>query len=690
MLVRSLVFVSFFITFACSANSIDQTSTLQQDAHHATAIKRIVDRLSQSHYVSFDLNNNLSKKIFTQYIEQLDPNRTLFLESDIAQFNAKRTTLDNELKTAQLDTAYSLFRLLQVRHKEQSDYFISLLDEPMSLDGNDIIQLDRKTVPRPKTQTEQRILWYSQVKNDVINLTLAGKEWSEIQKILKNRYSVEERQFALSNSEDVFNLFINSFMAVLDPHTNYLSPIDTANFATMMNLSLDGIGATLVSNDGYVEIVSLVPNGPAEKSKQLSIGDRIVAVGENNNKPLVDIIGWRLDDAIAMIKGPKESKVRLKILPKNEKNTKTITLTREQIKFEDSKAKVEVRKINNQHVAILSIPTFYIGVADDIELQLHQLEKKNISGLVVDLRMNPGGSLVEVVYLSDLFLPESSSPVVQVKSSDGRVKAYNRNNIGDSEFDIGALLFGQDKKKYFFDKPMVVLIDHLSVSASEIFAAAMQDYGRAIIVGDTTFGKGTVQDSVPIARIYDELWHPNWKPFGSMRYTTQKFYRISGGSTQLEGVSPDLAMTSLSQELNEVGEKFEKNALAWDKIASVKYNKFYDFQSILPELMTRHEQRLKVSSDYQFIQKYIEHYQLTKKSRRTLSLNLAQRKKDADSDKKMVLDYVNLQLKQSGKKAITSLESLAKDYQLPDAYADEAVFIVLDLVELHNRFQLTH
>jgi len=684
MLVRFLVCISFFITFACSAESVNQTSILQQDVHHATAIKRIVDRLSQSHYVSFTLNDRFSKKIFDQYVEQLDPNKTLFLETDIAQFNDKKTKLDDELKSANLDTAYALFRLLQARHKEQSEYFILLLDEPMSLNGNDIIQLERKLLPRPKTETEQRILWYSLVKNDVINLTLAGKKWSEIQKILKNRYLVDQRQFALSNSEDVFNLFINSFMAVLDPHTNYLSPIDTANFASMMSLSLEGIGATLVSNDGYVEIVSLVANGPAEKSKQLSVGDRIVAVGENDKKPMVDIIGWRLDDAIALIKGPKNSKVRLKVLPKNNESIKIITLTRERIKFEDSKAKTEIRTVNNQKVAILTIPSFYIGVSDDTETLLRKLDKQEVSGLVVDLRMNPGGSLLEAVYLSDLFLSQIGSPVVQVKSSDGRVKAYNRNNIGDSEFDLGSLLFGQNRQKYFFNKPMVVLVNRLSVSASEIFAAAMQDYGRAMIVGETTFGKGTVQDSVSITRVYDDLLHPNWEPFGSIRYTTQKFYRVSGGGTQLEGVTPDLIMSSFNQGLSEVGEKFENNALIWDKIKSVKYEKFYDFKLILPQLTARHEQRLKDSADYQFIQKYIEHYQLTKMDRRTLSLNLAQRKKEAGSDEKMVLDYVNYQLTKSGKKTISSLHDLAKSYQLPDTYADEAILIVLDLVELQH------
>jgi carboxyl-terminal processing protease len=690
-LVRLLVFVSFALTSSCYAKTSNQTSQpikLTQDVHHATAIDRIVSRLSHSHYLRFKLDDAFSEKLFDEYIDQLDSKRILFLESDIQRFSASRTRLDDELRSGQIDTAYDLFRLVQQRYKEQTAYSLTLLDTPMVFDGNDIIQLDRSQLPRPTTKEEQKILWYSLVKNDAINLKLSGKDWREIKTILTKRYQTAQRQLEQSNSEDVFNVFINSFTAMLDPHTNYLSPSDTANFITLMNLSLEGIGATLQQSDGYIQIASLVPNGPAAKSNQLSVGDKIIGVGQGN-KAIVDIIGWRLDDAITLIKGPKGSKVRLEILPKKSKKSKIVVLTREEIKFEDSKAKKEIKQINGKSVAVLTIPSFYIGVAQDTEILLKELSLANVDALVVDLRMNGGGALLEVIQLSDLFIPSSSdSPIVQVKTSDGRVKAYSKNNTKGGGLNLNFLGLSKNKK-YYYNKPMVVLVDRLSVSASEIFAAAMQDYGRAVIIGETTFGKGTVQDSVPLGRIYDGIISPNWKPFGSLRYTNQKFYRISGGSTQLKGVEPDLSMTSLTREVSDFGEKFEKNALPWDKIKKANYTKLKGIDALTPELKKRHEKRLNDSPDYQFILQYIERYKSTKKNQRTLSLNFAQREKEANSDEKIVVDYVNSQLRLLGKKPVSSLDDLPKDYQLPDTYLDEAILIALDLAELQRSTPLS-
>lgn len=685
-LVRLLIVSAFFFTTVCYAKTTNQTRhapvKLTQDIHHSTAVNRIVNRLSHSHYRQFSLNNSFSEKLFDDFLDKLDPRRILFLESDIEKFSARRTKLDDELNIGRLDTAYELFYLVQQRYQEHTQYALSLLNEPMIFDSNDIIQLDRSQLPRPRNKEEQHILWYSIVKNDAINLKIAGKDWHEVKKILSKRYSTAQQQLALSNSEDVFNIFINSFAAVLDPHTNYLSPNDTANFITLMNLSLEGIGATLEQTDGYVQISSLVPNGPAAKSKQLSVGDKIVGVGQGN-KAIVDIIGWRLDDVITLIKGPKGSKVRLEVLPKKGKKTKLVVLTREEIKFEDSKVKKEIKEINHQSVAVITIPSFYIGVAQDTEQLLRELNDSNIDSIVVDLRMNGGGALLEVIHLSDLFIPSLNAPIVQVKASDGRVKVYTKNNTKSGDMVIN-LITTDRTKKFYFDKPMVVLVDRLSVSASEIFAAVMQDYGRAVIVGETTFGKGTVQDSVPIGRIYDNVTFPDWKPFGSLRYTNQKFYRVSGGSTQLKGVVPDLLMSSLAQEISDLGERFEKNALPWNKIKSAKYKKLTEIKEIFPELKKRHEKRLADNSDYQFILQYIERYKLTKKNQRTLSLNFAQREKEANADEKIVIEHVNNQLKRLGEKTVSSLDDLPKNYQLPDTNLDEAILIALDLTELQS------
>nr|WP_279078374.1 carboxy terminal-processing peptidase [Hafnia alvei] len=644
------------------AYNINQLPQLRQEPQHATVSERVTSRFTRSHYRQFDLNDDFSKKIFARYLNMLDYNHNVLLASDVAQFKDRETTLDDELKSGQLDTAYALFNLAQKRRFERYEYALSLLKSPMTFDGNDTIDVDRSKSPWPTSTEELNKLWAAKVKYDELNLKLAGKDWPEIQKILTKRYQFAIKRLTQSKSEDVFQLFMNAFAHEIDPHTNYLSPRNTEQFNTEMSLSLEGIGAVLQqTEDDYTQINSMVAGGPAAKSKSLKVGDRIVGVGQPG-KPMVDVIGWRLDDVVELIKGPKGSKVRLEILPAGKgTKTRTITLTRERIRLEDRAVKMSVKTVDGKKVGVLDIPGFYVGLTDDVKVQLQTLEKQNVSSVIIDLRSNGGGALTEAVSLSGLFIP--SGPVVQVRDNNGKIRE-------DADTD-GVV---------YYKGPLVVLVDRFSASASEIFAAAMQDYDRALIVGEPTFGKGTVQQYRSVNRIYDQMLRPEWPELGSVQYTIQKFYRINGGSTQRKGVTPDIIMPTGLESID-TGESFEDNALPWDSIKAATYDKAGDVQKFDPVLLADHNQRIASNPEFQYIEQDIAHYKALKDRKNIVSLNYAQREKENKDDDATRLKRINERLKVAGKKPIKSLDDVPKDYQEPDPYLDETVKIALDLAQ---------
>lgn len=644
------------------AYDINQLPQLRQEPQHATVSERVTSRFTRSHYRQFDLNDDFSKKIFARYLNMLDYNHNVLLASDVAQFKDRETTLDDELKSGQLDTAYALFNLAQKRRFERYEYALSLLKSPMTFDGNDTIDVDRSKSPWPTSTEELNQLWTAKVKYDELNLKLAGKDWPEIQKILTKRYQFAIKRLTQSKSEDVFQLFMNAFAHEIDPHTNYLSPRNTEQFNTEMSLSLEGIGAVLQqTEDDYTQINSMVAGGPAAKSKALKVGDRIVGVGQPG-KPMVDVIGWRLDDVVELIKGPKGSKVRLEILPAGKgTKTRTITLTRERIRLEDRAVKMSVKTVDGKKVGVLDIPGFYVGLTDDVKVQLQKLEKQNVSSVIIDLRSNGGGALTEAVSLSGLFIP--SGPVVQVRDNNGKIRE-------DADSD-GVV---------YYKGPLVVLVDRFSASASEIFAAAMQDYDRALIVGEPTFGKGTVQQYRSVNRIYDQMLRPEWPELGSVQYTIQKFYRINGGSTQRKGVTPDIIMPTGLESID-TGESFEDNALPWDSIKAATYENAGDVQKFDPVLLADHNKRIASNPEFQYIEQDIAHYKALKDRKNIVSLNYAQREKENKDDDATRLMRINERLKADGKKPIKSLDDVPKDYQEPDPYLDETVKIALDLAQ---------
>ncbi|GLY59244.1 carboxy-terminal protease [Pectobacterium brasiliense] len=640
---------------------VEQIPQLHQEPQHATVSDRVASRFLRSHYRQFMLDAQFSEKIFNRYLNMLDYSHNVLLASDVAQFSGQKAQLGDALKSGQLDVPYALYNLAQKRRFERFQYALSLLDKPVDLTGNETFELDRSKAPWPQNVGELNRLWDAKVKYDWLSLKLTGKDDKDIKETLTKRYQFAIRRLAQSNSEDVFQLVMNAFAREIDPHTSYLSPRNTEQFNTEMSLSLEGIGAVLQMDDDYTMINSMVPGGPAAKSKNITVGDRVVGVGQNG-KPMVDVIGWRLDDVVALIKGPKGSKVRLEILPAG-KGTKTriVTLTRERIRLEDRAVKMSVKTVGKDKVGVLDIPGFYVGLTDDVKVQLQKLEKQNVSSIVIDLRTNGGGALTEAVGLSGLFIP--GGPVVQVRDNNGKVRE-------DSDTD-GIV---------YYKGPLVVLVDRFSASASEIFAAAMQDYGRALIVGEPTFGKGTVQQYRSLNRIYDQMLRPDWPALGSVQYTIQKFYRIDGGSTQMKGVTPDVMMPT-GTETVDTGEKFEDNALPWDSIKAANYTKSGDLKALISKLNEHHQERIAKDPEFQYVAQDIARYNALKDKRNIVSLNLAQREKENDDDEAMRLKRINDRLAREGKKPLKSLEDLPKDYQAPDPYLDETVKIANDLAQ---------
>ncbi|HEF8774238.1 carboxy terminal-processing peptidase [Providencia manganoxydans] len=636
-----------------------QLPVLNQDTQHGTVSERVTSRFTRSHYRQFDLDKDFSGKIFDRYLNMLDYGHNVLLQSDVDAYAKDKANAGEWLEEGKLDKFYDLYNLSQKRRFERFEYALARLDQPMNFDATDSIEVDRSKMPWPKDKQELDKLWDQKVRYDWLNLKLSGKDDKEIKEKLTKRYNFALRRLTQGQSEDVFQLIMNSFAREIDPHTSYLSPRNTEQFNSEMSLSLEGIGAVLQQDDENTVINSLVAGGPAAKSKELKVGDKIIGVGQTG-KPMVDVVGWRLDDVVALIKGPKGSKVRLEVLS-DTKGAKPhiVTIVREQIRLEDRAVKLTIKEIGKEKVAVLDIPGFYVGLTNDVKTQLQKIAKDNVSALVIDLRGNGGGALTEAVSLSGLFIPKG--PVVQVRDNNGQV----RQDIDDDDV-------------VYYKGPLVVLVDRFSASASEIFAAAMQDYGRALIVGEPTFGKGTVQQHRSLSRVYDQMLKPDWPALGSVQYTIQKFYRVNGGSTQRKGVTPDIVMPT-GQDPAETGESFEDNALPWDSIPPANYNKDGDVTADLSDLKTKHLSRISQDTEFKYIDEDIAHYKANKASKNLISLNYAQRLKEDNELEATKLKRINERNAKEGKPLLKSIDDLPKDYEGPDPYLDETVKIAIDL-----------
>ncbi|PQJ66897.1 carboxy terminal-processing peptidase [Photobacterium angustum] len=639
--------------------SLSDLPQLAPEQQHATASKRVASRFTRSHYKHFSLDDKFSSQVFDRYIEMLDYNKSFLTASDVKQFERWRNQFDDQLKSGDTSGAFDIFNKVLQRRFDRYQFAISQLDTEIKFDKDEDFIIDRSELEWPKNQAELNEIWRKRVKYDALNLKLAGKDWKEIQETLGKRYNNAVKRLTQTHSEDVFQLYMNAFSREVDPHTSYLSPRNAEQFQSEMNLSLEGIGAVLQVKDDYTTIQSLVAGGPAASSKKLAAGDRIIGVGQDGEK-IVDIIGWRLDDVVQLIKGPKGSKVILDILPEG-KNSKsyTVTIVRDKIRLEDRAVKSEVKTFEGKKIGVIEVPSFYVGLSEDTKKELVKLNDQKVDGVVIDLRNNGGGALTEATALSGLFI--SSGPVVQVRDSYGRVKVNS-----DSDNQV------------FFNGPLTVLINRYSASASEIFAAAMQDYGRAVVLGEQSFGKGTVQQHRSLNHLYD-LFD---KPLGHVQYTIQKFYRINGGSTQNLGVVPDISFPT-AVDPSETGESVEDNALPWDSIKPAKYQQLHNYSSILPKLNEEHLARIKNDMEFGFINEDIKTY---KKEKDINSISLNEKTRLAEQDKEDADRLVRLNKRQKalGKKPFADLDAVPKDYEAPDAYLDEAIGITADLTKIKS------
>lgn len=562
---------------------------------YARTTRAIIEQLRRNHYSEIRFDDAFSGKMLDSFIKTLDGGRMYFTEADIAEFEQYRTTLDDLLTRGDTEAGYLMYNRYQQRVIERLVYSIAMVEDPTTnfdFTVDEDIILDRSEEPWPVDHAALEDIWRKQVKSSVLSLKLTNKEIPEVRELLSKRFRSQLSQVLKTNGLDVYQRYMDAMTMTFDPHTQYYAPRAAENFNMSMRLSLEGIGAVLTTEDEYTKVVEIVTGGPADLGGELHPADRIVGVAQGD-EPFVDVIGWRVDDVVQLVRGPKGSVVRLNVLPEGSSlETKTITITRDTVKLEDSSAKSEIVEIEGEdgkthRIGVINLPTFYIDFealqrnqADyrsstrDVRDLLIKLQEEEVEGVVVDLRRNGGGSLSEANSLVGLFIPRG--PTVQVRDADG-------NNIQQGDGD-GLVTY---------DGPLAVLVNRLSASASEIFAGAIQDHNRGIVLGSQTFGKGTVQELIPLQD-------------GQMKITRAKFYRISGESTQHKGVTPDIVFPDLYDASTEIGESALPTALPWDTIEPSYYRAYASFEPLLPELVRRHNERIANDPDFVYIRAQID------------------------------------------------------------------------------------
>lgn len=581
--------------------------------------------LSRFHYKATPLDDALSQKIFEHYLKALDSEKYFFTQADIDRFSGLRTRFDDAIKDQNLTPAFDIFNLYTQRVVERFTYARSLLKHGFDFKKNESFEISRENEAWPKSEAEVRELWRKRVKNDWLRLKLAGKDDKSIIETLNKRYDASIRRIGRLKSEDAFQIFMNAYTMAIEPHTNYLGPRASENFDISMRLSLVGIGAVLEEKDEYTVIRELVPGSPATRSGLLKVGDRIVGVGQGEHGQLTDIMGWRLDDAVRLIRGKADTTVLLDILPADagvaEKH-RLVPLVRKKITLEEQSAKQSIVPVSEngitRKIGVITLPSFYLdfearqrgdknfkSASRDVERILGELKKQKVDSVLIDLRGNGGGSLVEAVELTGLFIDRG--PVVQQRNAKGKISVESDTRSGVA-----------------WDGPLGVLIDGNSASASEIFAAAIQDYGRGLIIGEKSFGKGTVQTLLDL----DQITRTQSSQYGELKMTIAQFFRINGGTTQLRGVTPDIAFPA-SEEADKHGESAFDNALPWSRIAAADYSPSDKEKGELPTLLKRHEERLKSDREFQYRQEDIDEINRLRK-KNLISLNEVERRRERD------------------------------------------------------------
>ena len=669
---------------AVSAIPVLDLESLQPTREQMIASLNTVELLRRHHYNRIRLDDELSSEVFDTYLRQLDPQRSLFTEADIRDFSEYRYKFDDLLQAGDLSVGFAMHTRQIPRADQRIAFARQLLSEgidKLDFSGDQMILIDREKADWPADDNALHSLWRQQIKDEVLRLKLAGRETESIQELLEKRYANQQKRLYQTRSEDIFQNYINALAQVYDPHTQYMSPDNAENFDINMSLSLEGIGAVLQSDNDHTKIVRLVPAGPAEKSKQLAPADRIIGVAQGNSE-MVDVVGWRLDEVVKLIRGPKGSTVRLEVIPASnppsDMTSREVVLVREAVKLEDQAAKSSVLEFNEQgqdyRIAVIEVPGFYIdfkayrrgdpdyrSTTRDVRRLLSELQEQNIDGIVLDLRNNGGGSLQEATELTGLVIGQG--PSVLVRDAKGQVQVLD-------DPDAGVVYHG----------PLAVIVNKLSASASEIFAGAVQDYGRGLVIGEPTFGKGTVQSIQPLNH-------------GELKFTLAKFYRVSGQSTQNRGVVPAILYPSLLATAA-FGESSLPRALPWDTIPPVPYKADNMLQVLVPQLIDRHKARAEKNPEFIYTMARID-LNRAMQEREYLPLNEERRRAEQQEFEEKLLAMENARRRALGEEPLEKLEKedpLLETAGIPDTddevdatkdpFLAETGHILIDLLQL--------
>ena len=616
-------------------------------------LKEIIEVIEDRHYASRRYDDGLSAQHFTAYLDALDPQRMFFDADDIDLFSQWRLALDNAGRAGNLAPAFTMFNKYHDELKGRLTGILNTLPETIEsfdFEVEEYLDIDRSAMPWAQDDAELDERWRKRIKNQALSLLLAEKAPEEIPETLERRYQSQLKRLGQYNAQDVFQIYANTLAEQYDPHTNYFSPRRAENFDINMSLSFEGIGAILQIDDEYAKVTRLVPAGPADKQGGLRPSDLIMGVGQGETGPIEDVIGWRLDEIVDLIRGPRDTTVRLEVIPDKGKTDqrRVVPIRRNEVKLEEQAAQKQIIEFTDEdgqthRVGVIDIPAFYIdfeayrrgdklyrSTTRDVKKLVDELVSDSVEGIVIDLRDNGGGSLQEANQLTGLFI--EYGPTVQIRSAESRVWRD-----------------GKRRRSQYYEGPLAVMINRLSASASEIFAGAIQDYGRGIIVGEQSFGKGTVQSLVPLQE-------------GQLKITESKFYRVSGGSTQHRGVVPDINYPSLFDP-EKIGESALDNALAWDQIAPTRFNRYDNYDSIIPTLASLHNARAANDPDYQFLQDQVD---LAQGARAISVLPLQQSGRIAMRDEQEALALA-IENKRRLSKGLEPLETLDTDDDVPES-----------------------
>ena len=659
----------------------DSDELLSPESRHEDIGELVTQFVQRSHYLHVAVNDELSSGVMDRYLESLDRNRMYLLESDIEYFEKFRYQLDDIVRSDPLDPVFDMFSIYRTRVRERFDYALSQLESEPDLTISEEYQFDRTESPWATTTDELDELWRRRVKNDILNLALTDKPWEETREVLMKRYTRYLKRMDQVKNDDVFETFMNAFAHTLDPHSSYLSPRNSEEYRIQMSLSYFGIGASLQTEDDYVHIVNIIAGGPAFKDGSLQPEDKIIGVGQGTEGTIVDVIGWRLDDVVDLIRGPADTVVRLQIIPAGAlagDGDKELSLTRGQVKLEEQAAKSEIVKVPRDgrewSIGVIEVPSFYrdyraqssgdkdfTSTTTDVKRLIAELEEEGIDGLIIDLRNNGGGHLTEATALSGLFI--DNGPVVQLRNSNGRIS-----RLDDPD----------PVARVAYNGPLAVLVNRFSASASEIFAAAIQDYARGVIIGQETFGKGTVQNLYSL----DQYLQPeDDKGFGQLTLTIGKYYRVTGESTQHRGVNPDINLPS-PIDSEEIGESVRDSALPWDTIQTTRFRASEPLNNTIHSLTVNHSERAKDDPNFQYLTQYIEEDRESR-SQKTVSLSIDERRADRERNRARALELENERRLALSLEPIESLEDL-DDEERPDVQLDQAADIVTDLAVMRE------